>query len=34
MMQTPHYDSLTNVANRFALIEYLQDLKHANIFLG
>ncbi len=33
MMQTPHYDSLTNVANRFALIEYLQDLKHANIFL-
>lgn len=33
MMQTPHYDYLTNVANRFALIDYLQDLKHANIFL-
>lgn len=33
MMQTPQYDSLTNVANRFALIDYLQHVKHANLFL-
>ncbi len=26
-------DSLTNVANRFALIEYLQSVKNANLFL-
>jgi diguanylate cyclase (GGDEF)-like protein len=32
-MQNIHNDSLTNIANRFALMEYLQGLEHANIFL-
>ncbi|MBW6488619.1 EAL domain-containing protein [Sulfurimonas sp.] len=27
------YDSLTNTQNRFALMKYLQNLEHANIFL-
>lgn len=32
-MNNPYNDSLTNVENRFALMEYLQDLEHANVFL-
>lgn len=32
-MNNLYNDSLTNVENRFALMEYLQDLEHANVFL-
>lgn len=32
-MNNLYNDSLTNVENRFALMEYLQDLDHANVFL-
>lgn len=32
-MNNPYNDSLTNVENRFALMEYLQDLEHAKVFL-
>lgn len=32
-MQNLQCDSLTNVANRFALIDYLRHVKHANLFL-
>lgn len=28
-----HIDHLTNVSNRFALMQYLKDIKHANVFL-
>ncbi|MDQ1245039.1 MAG: hypothetical protein QG565_1380 [Campylobacterota bacterium] len=32
-MNNQYNDLLTNVENRFALMEYLQDLEHANVFL-
>ncbi len=32
-MQDIYKDSLTNLPSRFALMEYLQGLEHANIFL-
>ncbi len=32
-MNNLYKDSLTNIENRFALMEYLQDLEYANVFL-
>lgn len=32
-MQNRYNDQLTNIPNRFALTEYLQELEHANLFL-
>lgn len=32
-MEDKHSDSLTNIPNRFALMEYLDGVEHANVFL-
>mgnify|MGYP002712999369 CR=1 FL=1 len=32
-MENKYIDSLTNVSNRFALMEYIQSVEHANLFL-
>ncbi|DAB27785.1 MAG TPA: hypothetical protein CFH78_05970, partial [Sulfurimonas sp. UBA10385] len=32
-MENKYNDSLTGISNRFALMEYLQNVQHANLFL-